>query len=116
MTHVALVGGAATVTWTRRCGWNCRDMAPFGIVDSPNAMVLAVTLLAWQSEADTATRLLGAIEVRIAAATWSADGVRDSEPVSGTLPGDLSVAPGRLPRRLVAVSNGLPRAGPRSRP
>ena len=72
------------------------------IVDSPNAMVLAVTLLAWQLEADAATRLLGAIEVRITAGDHvvRTEVVRDSEPVTGTLPGDLSVASGRLLRRL----------------
>jgi hypothetical protein len=74
------------------------------IVDSPNAMVLAVTLLAWQLEleGDAATRLLGAIEVRITAADHviRTEVVRDSEPVSGALPGDLSVAAGRLLRRL----------------
>jgi hypothetical protein len=74
------------------------------IVDSPNAIVLAVTLLAWQLELkdDTATRLLGAIEVRITAGDHvvRTEVVRDSELVSGTLPGDLSVAAGRLLRRL----------------
>lgn len=72
------------------------------LVDSPNATVLAVTLLAWQLEGDAATRLLGAIEVRITAADHvvRTEVVRDSEPVTGTLPGDLSVAAGRLLRRL----------------
>jgi len=72
------------------------------LVDSPNATVLAVTLLAWQLEGDAATRLLGAIEVRITAADHviRTEVVRDTEPVSGALPGDLSVAAGRLLRRL----------------
>ena len=72
------------------------------LVDSPNATVLAVTLLAWQLEGDAATRLLAAIEVRITAADHviRTEVVRDTEPVSGALPGDLSVAAGRLLRRL----------------
>jgi len=72
------------------------------LVDAPNATLLAVTLLAWQLEGDAATRLLGAIEVRITAADHviRTEVVRDTEPVSGALPGDLSVAAGRLLRRL----------------
>jgi hypothetical protein len=75
------------------------------LVDSLNTIVLAVTLLAWQLEGDAGTRLTGAIEVRITAADHviRTDVVTDSEPVSGTLPGDLSVASGRLLRRLSAA-------------
>ena len=79
------------------------------LVDSANALVLAVTLLTWQVEPADGPRLVGAIELRVT----ETDGiihthvVRRSEPVSAEMPGDLAAAAGRLLQGL--ASEGLAR-------
>jgi hypothetical protein len=75
------------------------------LVDSGTASALAVTLLVWQLEsAAGGTRLAGAIELQLAGADRGVNAgvVRDSEPVSADLPGDLAPAAGRLLRRLAS--------------
>jgi hypothetical protein len=71
-------------------------------VESASAPVLAATLLSWQLESAGGTRLLGAVEFRFTAADRGVHTVvvRQSEPVSGDLPGDLAAVAGRLLRRL----------------
>jgi hypothetical protein len=71
-------------------------------VESANAPVLSATLLAWQLESTGGTRLLGAVEFRFTAADRGVHTVvvRQSEPVSGELPGDLAAVAGRLLHRL----------------
>jgi len=73
-------------------------------VESASAPVLAATLLAWQLESAGGTKLLGAVEFRFTAADRSVHTVvvRQSEPVSGDLPGDLAAGAGRLLQRLAA--------------
>ena len=73
-------------------------------VESASAPVLAATLLSWQLESAGGTRLLGVVEFRFTAADRGVHTVvvRQSEPVSGDLPGDLAAVAGRLlaaPRR-----------------
>jgi hypothetical protein len=90
------------------------------LVESVDAPVLGVTLLAWQIEGEGNQRLLGAIEVRFTGTNHvvHTQVIRDSEPLSGGLPGDLSVAAGRLlgrlaseaTKRVVAVPSQLPLA------
>jgi hypothetical protein len=71
-------------------------------VESASAPVLAATLLSWQLESTGGTRLLGAVEFRFTAADRGVHTVvvRQSEPVSGDLPGDLAAVAGRLLQRL----------------
>jgi hypothetical protein len=80
------------------------------LVDSGNALVLAVTLLTWHVESAGSARLVGAIELRLTAADRAVHTqvVRLSEPVSTHLPGDLAPAAGRLLHRL--ASEGLTKA------
>ena len=77
------------------------------LVDSGRAPTLAATLLTWDLESRGSTRLVGAVEFQI---TWTdrvvnTQLVRDSEPVSAEIPGDLAAAAGRLLRRI--ASKGL---------
>lgn len=77
------------------------------LVDSADAPVLAVTLLAFHIAGDPEWRLLAAIELRF---TGTDRGVhtqliRDSEPMAGPLPGNLSVVAGRLLGRLAAEAS-----------
>jgi hypothetical protein len=77
------------------------------LVDAADAPVLAVTLLAWQLEGQPDVRLLGAIEVRLTGMNRviRSQIIRDSERVSGSLPGNLSVAAGRLLGRLASETS-----------
>ena len=79
------------------------------LVDSGNALVLAVTLLTWQVEAADSPRLVGAIELTVTEADRIVHThiVRRSEPVSAEMPGDLAAAAGRLLQGL--ASEGLTR-------
>ena len=79
------------------------------LVDSGNALVLAVTLLTWQVEPADSPRLVGAIELRVTEADRIVHThvVRRSEPVSSEMPGDLAAAAGRLLQGL--ASEGLTR-------
>ena len=74
------------------------------LVDNANAPVLAVTLLVWQLESADVPRLAGAIELQLTGAdrVVRSEVVKESEPVSAALPGDLADASGRLLRRLAA--------------
>jgi len=85
----------------------------FRLVDSAAAPLVAVTLVAWQIEGEDNTRLLAAIEVQYTGAdrVVRMHLVRDSEPVSGELPGDLSVAAGRLLGRLASEASKRIRLG-----
>ena len=79
------------------------------LVDSGNALVLAVTLLTWQVEPDDSPHLVGAIELTVTEADRIVHThiVRRSEPVSAEMPGDLAAAAGRLLQGL--ASEGLTR-------
>jgi len=72
------------------------------LVDAASAPTLAVTLLAWQLESADTMRLVGAIELQLTGAdrVVHAEVVRESEPISSELPGNLSSAAGRLLRHL----------------
>ncbi|HUK35095.1 MAG TPA: hypothetical protein VLV86_14345 [Vicinamibacterales bacterium] len=74
------------------------------LVDDASAPALAVTLLAWQLESAGTPRLTGAIELQLTGAdrVVLAEVVKESEPVSAALPGNLADASGRLLRRLAA--------------
>lgn len=79
------------------------------LVDTGRATVVAATLLVWDLESTGNTRLVGAAEFQITGLDRAVrtQVVRDSEPVSAELPGDLAAASGRLLRRLAA--DGLKR-------
>jgi hypothetical protein len=77
------------------------------LVDAGRAPTLAATLLVWELESGQGTRLNGAVEFQMTGTdrVLHSQVVRDSEPVSAELPGDLAAAAGRLLRRL--ASKGL---------
>jgi hypothetical protein len=84
-----------------------QESANMRLVDSSGVPTLAATFLVWDLESKEGTQLVGAVEFQL---TWSDRAVdtqlvRDSEPVSAEKPGDLSLAAGRLLRRL--ASTGL---------
>jgi hypothetical protein len=73
------------------------------LMDSPNAGVLAATLLIWNIEAaEGGTHLVGAVEFQFTGLDRAVhtNVMRGSEPVSAELPGDLAAVAGRLLRRL----------------
>jgi hypothetical protein len=74
-------------------------------VDTPGAQALAVTLVAWHLETGAAdTRLVGAIQIQLTGTNGAVreEIIRDTEPVSNPLPGDLAAVAGRLLGRLAA--------------
>ena len=77
------------------------------LVDTARAPALAATLIVWDLESKEGTRLVGAVEFQITGdnSVVHTRVVRDSEPVSAELPGNLAVAAGSLLRRL--ASEGL---------
>ena len=77
------------------------------LVDTGRASTLAATLLVWDLESGVETRLVGAVEFQVIGTdrVVRTQVVRNSEPVSTELPGDLAAAAGRLLRRL--ASEGL---------
>jgi hypothetical protein len=77
------------------------------LVDTGSASTLAATLLVWDLESASGTRLAGAVEFQITGTdrVVHTQVVKDSEPVSAELPGDLAAAAGRLLHRL--ASEGL---------
>ena len=77
------------------------------LVDTGRAPALAATLLLWDLESAGETRLVGAVEFKVIGTdrVVHTQVVRNSEPVSAELPGDLAAAAGRLLRRL--ASEGL---------
>jgi hypothetical protein len=84
------------------------------LVDAADAPALAVTLLGWHLESAATTQLVGIIQVQLTAVdrTVREEVVKESEPVSGELPGNLATAAGHLLRRL--ASEGIARMAPRS--
>jgi hypothetical protein len=79
------------------------------LVDNANASALAVTLLTWNLDTSGEPRLVGAIEIQIAGAdrVVRTQVVKESEPVSLELPGNVAAAAGRLLHRL--ASEGVTR-------
>lgn len=79
------------------------------LVDSASATSLSATLLAWNLGSEGGTRLAAAVEFQITGSdrVQHTRIVRFSEPVSETLPGDLSAASGRLLRRLASEGVSL---------
>ena len=77
------------------------------LVDTGTAPALAATLLVWDLESAGETRLVGAVEFQVIGTdrVVHTQVVRNSEPVSAELPGDLAAAAGRLLRRF--ASEGL---------
>jgi hypothetical protein len=77
------------------------------LVDTGSASTLAATLLVWDLDSARGTHLAGAVEFQITGTdrVVHTQVVKNSEPVSGELPGDLAAASGRLLRRL--ASEGL---------
>jgi hypothetical protein len=77
------------------------------LVDSASAPAVAATLLVWDLESSSETRLVGAVEFQIIGTdrTIHSKVVQASEPVTGEMPGDLAAAAGRLLRHL--ASEGL---------
>ena len=74
------------------------------LVDVANAPVMVATLLEWQVEYGSETKLVGAVEVRFTGIDHAVrtQVVRATEAVSGELPGTLAAAAGRLLRRLAS--------------
>jgi hypothetical protein len=74
------------------------------LVDAASAPVMVATLLEWQVEYGSETKLVGAVEVRFTGVDRAVrtQVVRATEPVSGELPGTLAAAAGRLLRRLAS--------------
>jgi len=85
------------------------------LIDAGNAPALAVTLVGWHLESEP-TRLVGVIQIQLTAAdrTVREDLIKESEPVSGELPGNLATAAGHLLQRL--ASEGITRMTPASQP
>ena len=77
------------------------------LVDTGRAPELAATLLVWDLESAGETRLVGVVEFQVTGTdrVVHTQVVRNSEPVSAELPGDLAAAAGRLLLRL--ASEGL---------
>jgi ABC-type transport auxiliary lipoprotein component len=77
------------------------------LVDAGSAPALAATILVWDLESAGGARLVGAVEFQITGTdrVVHTKVVRDSEPVSAELPGDLAAVAGRLLRRV--ASQGL---------
>ena len=74
------------------------------LVDVASAPVMVATLLEWQVEYGSETKLVGAVEVRFTGIDHAVrtQVIRATEPVSGKLPGTLAAAAGRLLRRLAS--------------
>ena len=79
------------------------------LVDNTNASALAVTLLTWTLDTSGEPRLVGAIEIQITGSDRlvRTQVVKESEPVSAQLPGNIAAAAGRLLHRL--ASQGVTR-------
>ena len=74
------------------------------LVDAASAPVMVATLVEWQVESGSETKLVGAVEVRFTGTDHAVrtQVLRAAEPVSGELPGTLAAAAGRLLRRLAS--------------
>jgi hypothetical protein len=77
------------------------------LVDGASAPTIAATLLVWNLESSSETRLVGAVELQIIGTDRSIRSkvVRAAEPITGEMPGDLAAVAGRLMRHL--ASDGL---------
>ena len=77
------------------------------LVDSADAPVLAVTLLSFHLADESDARLLAAIELRFTGTdrVVHTQLIKDSEPIAGSLPGNLSTGAGRLLSRLAAEAS-----------
>lgn len=85
------------------------------LVDTADAAGLTVTLLSWQlSGTGTPPALVGSIEVVLVSRDRAVrtQVIKDSEPVSTDLPGNLAAASGRLMQRLAASSVAFATAAP----
>jgi hypothetical protein len=74
------------------------------LVDTGSATTLAATLLVWDLESAGEPRLVGAVEFQVTGTdrVVYTQVVRNSEPISAELPGDLAAAAGRLLRRFAS--------------
>ena len=86
------------------------------LVDSADSPTLAVTLIGWHLESASTTQLVGVIQVQLTAVDRSVreELIKESEPISGELPGNLGVASGRLLQRL--ATDAVTRMAPGSEP
>jgi hypothetical protein len=77
------------------------------LVDTSTVPTVAATLLVWDLESSSETRLVGAVEFQFTGTDRGVHSkvVRASEPVTGEMPGDLGIVAGRLLRHL--ASEGL---------
>ena len=73
------------------------------LIDAADAPALAVTLVGWHLESEP-TRLVGVIEIQLTDVdrTIREELIKESEPVSGELPGNLATVAGRLLQRLAS--------------
>jgi hypothetical protein len=73
-------------------------------VDAVNTPTLSVTLLDWHLESESGPRLVGTAELSYTSIDHAVytQVIRDSEPVSAELPGDLAAAAGRLLQRMAS--------------
>ena len=80
---------------------------PDRYLDTALRMEVAATLLVWDLEGSSESRLVGAVEFQTMGADRAIHSivVRASEPVKGEMPGDLASVAGRLLRHL--ASEGL---------
>lgn len=75
-------------------------------VATASAPSVGLTLIAWHLESTSGTQLVGAVELIVTTTDRAVHTqlVRDREPVSGDIPGDLAAASGRLLSRLASES------------
>jgi hypothetical protein len=80
--------------------------AELRLVDAGGVSTLAVTLTTWHLESADRTHLVGTIEFVLTTAdrTFVTQVVREAEPVSPEMPGDLAAGAGRLLNRLAGAS------------
>ena len=76
------------------------------LVDSANTAALAVTLIAWHLDSASTPQLVGVVQVQLTAVDRSVreELIKETEPVSDGLPGNLGIAAGRLLQRLASES------------
>ena len=85
------------------------------LIDAADAPALAVTLVGWHLASEP-TRLVGVIQIQLTDVdrTIREELIKESEPVSGELPGNLATVAGRLLQRL--ASEGITRMTTAARP
>jgi hypothetical protein len=74
------------------------------LVDSTSASTVAATLLVWDTDSSSETRLVGAVEFQVVGTDHAMHSkvVHAAEPVTGEMPGDLAAVSGRLLRHLAS--------------